>query len=98
MNTVKIEALKQVASEAGAAYTMEQARLVALGLRSKERYSILKNLKAAADTAHAEYSKFAKGQINRALAAIIAADKPARDAGARGRSAWKMAKFNAAQG
>lgn len=97
MNTAKIEALKQVSEVAHAALRAETARLTEMGLKSQARYEALKGLKAAADAAHAEYSKFAKGQINRALVAIIEADRPAREAGARGRSAWKMAKFNAAQ-
>lgn len=95
MNTVKIEALKQVAAVAQNAYETEQARLVALGLKSSERYAALKSLKAAADSAHAEYSIFAKGQISRELCAIIASGKPARDAASRARSPWKQAKYDA---
>lgn len=96
MNSAKIEALKEVAAAANAAYTTEQARLVAAGVKSNDRYLLLKPLKAAADAAHAAYSKSAKGQINRTLVAIIEADRPAREAGARARSAWKQAKFDAA--
>ena len=97
MNAAKIEALKQVAATAHNAYETEQARLVTLGLKSNERYAALKSLKAVADTTHAEYSKFTKGQISRELCAIIASGKPARDAAARARSPWKQAKFDAAQ-
>ena len=97
MNIAKIEALKQIAAVAENAYTTEQTRLVALGLKSNERYAALKGLKAATNIAHAEYSKFAKGQINRELCAIIAFTKPAHDAAARARSPWKQAKFDAAQ-
>ncbi len=97
MNTVKIEALKQTAEQAQAAYTIERARLIEAGYKSQDRYTMLKNLKAAADVAHAEYAKFAKGQIHKELTKIIEADKPMRQAAARERSAWKMAKFNAAQ-
>ena len=96
MNRTQIEALKQVAETAQAAYTAEQARLVAAGFKSADRYAMLKDLKAAADKAHAEYAKFAKGQINRELCKIIAADRPAKQAGERARSAWKQAKFDAA--
>jgi hypothetical protein len=98
MNTTKIEALKQAAEQAQAAYTTEQARLVEAGLKSAQRYELLKPLKAAADAAHAEYAKYAKGQINRALTAIIEADRPAREAAARARSLWKAAKFAAKGG
>ncbi len=96
MNTTKINELKQVAEAAQAAYTTEQARLVAAGFKSQERYGLLKAAKAAADQAHAAYAKFAKGQISRELDKIIAADLPARQAAARARSPWKQAKFDAA--
>ena len=98
MNTTKIAALKQVAEQAQAAYTTEQARLVEAGLKSAQRYELLKPLKAAADAAHAELKKYAHGQINRSLVAIIEADRPAREAAARARSPWKAAKFAAKGG
>ncbi len=96
MNHTKINELKQAAEAAHAAYTTEQARLVEAGFKSAERYAMLKDLKAASDAAHAAYAKYAKGQINRELVRIIEADRPAREAGARARSAWKQAKFDAA--
>ena len=58
MNTTQIAALKQIAETAQAAYITEQDRLTAAGLKSKERYAMLKNLKAEADIAHAAYANF----------------------------------------
>jgi hypothetical protein len=91
----KIEALKQAAAEATAAHDAERDRLAALGLKSGERYLLLKPLKAAADAAHAEYVKAAHGAIKGELNKIIRADAPARAAAARARSPWKQAKFDA---
>lgn len=96
MNQAQINILKQVAETAAAAHDAEKTRLTAAGFKSQERYTMLKDLKAAADLAHTEYSKFAKGQIARELDKIITADRPAREAAARSRSAWKQAKFDAA--
>lgn len=96
MNTTKIEALKQASAEATAAHDAERDRLAALGMKSGERYLLLKPLKAAADAAHAAYVKFTHGQIRGELNTIIAADAPARAAAARSRSPWKQAKFDAA--
>ena len=98
MNQTKIDAIKAIAAEENAIYNAKKEELTAAGFKSGERYAMLKDLKATADSAHAEYAKYAKGQISKALDAIIAAGKPARDAGARGRSAWKQAKFTMAQG
>ena len=98
MNRTKIEELKAVADAAAAAHDAEQSRLVAAGLKSAERYKLLKPLQTARDDAHAVYAKYAKGQINRELVKIINADRPIKEAAARARSAWKMAKFqNAAR-
>lgn len=97
MNQGKIEILKQKAAQANAAYSARQAELVAAGYKSQERYSMLKELKTAADAAHSEYANFAKGQILKELNEIIAADRPMKEAAARERSAWKMHKYNAAQ-
>lgn len=80
MNQVKIDSLKTAFDVAQAAYTTEQARLVEAGVKSQARYALLKPLKAAADAAHAEYSKFAKSQISRELDKIIAAQTPAQRA------------------
>lgn len=96
MNQAKIDQLKQAAKKANDAYSCEKARLVALGMKSQERYTLLKELKAVADSAHAEYVKYTHGQIKGELDKIIAADLPARQAAARARSAWKQAKFEAA--
>lgn len=97
MNQAKINELKAASEVAHAVLNDEQARLVAAGYKSAERYQMLKTLKAAADAAHAAYAKYAKGQINRELTKIIAAAKPANDAAARSRSAWKQAKYDATQ-
>ena len=96
MNKAKINELKTVAESAMLAYTAEQARLVAAGFKSSERYNMLKDLKSAADTAHAVYAKYTKGQINRELVKIIEADRPHKEAAARARSAWETAKYNQA--
>lgn len=80
MNQAKINTLQQASEMAHAALNEERARLVAAGFKSAQRYVMLKDLKAAADKAHAEYSKYAKGQINRALCAIIAKQTPAERA------------------
>ncbi|OGO33086.1 MAG: hypothetical protein A2Z03_02140 [Chloroflexi bacterium RBG_16_56_8] len=97
MNTAKIAELKKIAEQAGAAHEAEKNRLAAQGLKSQVRYELLKPLKASADAAHAEYAKFAKGQISKELNKIIAADLPNRQAAARARSPWKQAKYDAAQ-
>jgi len=97
MNEAKINELKAIAETAGKAHEDEKARLADSGLKSQARYELLKPLKAAADHAHAEYAKFAKGQIAKELDNIIAADLPNRQAAARARSPWKQAKYDAAQ-
>lgn len=97
MNQAKINELKAIAEAAGKAHDDEKARLASLGLKSQARYELLKPLKAAADKAHAEYAQYAKGQIAKELDKIIAADLPNRQAAARARSPWKMAKYQAAQ-
>lgn len=88
----KIEALKQALDAAVVAHNTERDRLAASGLKSAARYEALKPLKAVVDAANAAYVKAAHGQINRKLSAIIAADKPARQAAALARSPWKQAK------
>lgn len=93
VNAAKIEALKQVAAVAQAAFEAEKDRLTALGFKSKERYEALKGLKADLDAKHAAYVKFAKGEIRTELDKIIEADRPAREAAARARSPWKQAKY-----
>jgi len=80
MNQAKINELKQSSEVAHAAYENEKARLTAAGLKSQDRYTMLKDLKATADKAHTEYSKFAKDQISKELDKIIAAQTPAQRA------------------
>ena len=96
MNQAKIDSIKATSAAAHAVLNAEQARLVEAGLKSKERYELLKPLKASADAAHAEYSKYSIGQIKGELNKIIAAGAPARAAASRSRSAWKQAKFDTA--
>lgn len=97
MNHAKIESLKAASEAASKAHEDEKGRLAGLGLKSQERYELLKPLKAAANAAHSEYAKFTNGQIKAELNKIIAADLPNRQAAARSRSAWKQAKFDASK-
>jgi hypothetical protein len=97
MNTAKVEQLKATSAAASAAHDLERNRLAALGLKSAERYELLKPLKTAASAAHQEYVAFTHGQIKRELDVIIRAGAPIRSSAARARSSWKAAKF-AAQG
>lgn len=96
MNITKIDELKQVLDAAVAAHDAERDRLAAAGLKSAERYLLLKPLKAAVDAANRAYVDFSHGQIRGELDAIIEADRPARESAARMRSQWKQAKFTAA--
>jgi hypothetical protein len=80
MNQTQIDSMKLVAATANAAYEAEKARLTDAGFKSQERYTMLKDLKAEADKTHAEYAKFAKGQISKELDKIIAAQTPAQRA------------------
>ena len=96
MNRDKINILKQVSEKAVAAHVAEKTRLTVAGFKSQERYTMLKDFKAAADAAYAEYSKFTKAQIARELDKIVADERPDREAAARSRSPWKQAKFDAA--
>lgn len=97
MNKQQIESLEQAYVAATVAYDAEKARLIAAGFKSAERYVMLKDLKAAVDQAHAAHSKAAIASIKGELNKIISAGRPARAAAARSRSAWKQAKFDAAQ-
>lgn len=76
MNSTKIEALKQAAAVANAAHDAERDRLASAGLKSQERYALLKPIKAAADAAHAAYVKVAHSHVARELDKIIAAQTP----------------------
>lgn len=95
MNNAKIADLKQVLDAAVAVHDTERERLAAAGLKSGERYLWLKPLKAAVDAANRAYVDYAHRQIRSELDQIIAEDRPAREAAARGRSPWKQAKFDA---
>jgi len=83
MNQAKIDALKQIAAAANAAYNTEKDRLTAAGYKSSERYAMLKDLKAEADKTHSAYAAFAKKQISGALDKIIAKQTPAQRAEGR---------------
>lgn len=93
----QIAQLKAALDAATLAYNTEQAKLVAQGLNSKARYPLLKDLKAAQDSANSAYVNTAHSAIKKELNKIIAADAPARAAAARSRSAWKQAKYDAAK-
>ena len=80
MNQAKINELKQASEVAHTAYDAEKPRLSAAGFKTQERSTMPNDLKAAADKAHAEYSKFAKGQISKELDKIISAQTPAQRA------------------
>lgn len=86
MNKAKIEQLKAVLDAASNAYNAKKDELVATGLNSKQRYEVLKPLKAAEDAANAEYVKYTHGQIKRELhkiCAVISAEKKADKAAKR---------------
>lgn len=91
-----VNALKKTLDTAHAAYVAEQTRLVAAGLKSKERYELLKPLKAAEDAANSAYVAAANGAIQKECNKIIAAGAPARRAAKLARSPWKQAKAAAA--
>lgn len=93
MDYTTINSLKSLSGVAQATYEAEKARLAALGYKSVARYEMLKDLKAAADAEYAAYRSCAHKEIKAELNKIIRADRPNREAGARGRSAWKQAKF-----
>jgi hypothetical protein len=76
MNTNKIATLKKDLDTAVAAHDKERDRLAACGLKSGERYVLLKPLKATVDAANAAYVKYAHSQIKNELDAIIAQQTP----------------------
>lgn len=83
MSKQNIPTLKAAAETAVAAYEAEQARLVALGMKSKERYQALKELKAAQDVAWEAYRAASTAKVVRgfrALAQEINAEKRAAKA------------------
>lgn len=87
-----IQSLKERADAAVAAYQAENARLAALGMKSRDRYEACRPLKAAQDAAWAAYVKGSHAGVKRELDKIIVADRPARKAAEFSRSAWKRAK------
>ncbi len=92
MNEDKIQALKQVAEAAFAAHEAKKAELIEAGMNAAQRRKALKSLHEAKNAAHAEYARFAKGEINRELDKIIAAGAEERREAAIARSPWKQAK------
>lgn len=90
--TNQVATLKQALEQATAAYTAEQTRLMAAGLKSQERYEALKPLKAAQDAANKAYVEAAHNVVRKGLNQIIAADAPRRRAEKLARSPWKQAK------
>lgn len=89
--TTKTE-LKQALDAAQAAYLAEQAKLTAQGLKSAQRYELLKPLKAVVDAANAAFVGAAKAAVNKKLDAFIAANAPRVRAEKLARSPWKQAK------
>jgi len=66
-----INELKIAAEKAHAEYAAEQARLVALGMKSKDRYEALKPFKAAEDAAWGKYREAATKKVIKRVAAHI---------------------------
>jgi hypothetical protein len=66
-----INELKAAAEKAHAQYENEQARLVALGMKSKDRYEALKPLKAAADEAWGAYKEAGTKKVLKRVRAHI---------------------------
>ena len=87
--------LKQAAEQAQAAYEDKKAELVSQGLKSQERYALLKDLKAAADAAQGAYAASAKRGIHTELTKIINGGAPALRAAKIARSPWLQAKLAA---
>lgn len=83
--------LKAIAEAAAQAHNDENARLVALGLNSKARYPMLKELREAKDAAWAAYVKGAHKYVRKELDKVIAAGRPARKEAELARSPWKRA-------
>jgi len=96
MNTTKINELKDIYLQAVSIYETEKLRLTNEGVKSKDRYELLKHLKIKVDETHSVYASYTNKQIHKELDLMIAADLPKKQEAARNRSAWKMAKFNAA--
>ena len=88
--------LKAIAETAAKAHDDENARLVALGLNSKARYPLLKDLREAKNAAWSAYVTGAHRYVRKELDKMIAADRPARKAAELARSPWKSAKAAAA--
>jgi hypothetical protein len=68
----KLDALKAAAVPAFAAYEAERVRLVAAGVKSQERYVLLKDLKTKSDQTHAAWVALSNKLINRELDKHIA--------------------------
>ena len=77
---MKHEELKAIAEAAVKAHNDENARLVAMGLNSKARYPMLKELREAKDAAWANYVQGAHAYVRKELDKVIAAGRPARKA------------------
>ena len=80
MNTMTIDQLKQASIQAVAVLDAEKARLAAAGVKSQQRYEMLKPLKEYADAVYREYKHAADRYIVRELDKIIASQTPAERA------------------
>jgi len=72
----KLDALKAAAEPAFAAYEAARLRLVAAGVKSQDRYVLLKELKATSDTTHAAWVALSNKLIKRELDKVIGGETP----------------------
>ena len=91
MNEAKINELKTALDASTAAYEVEKNRLIEAGVKSQDRYTILKPLKMAQDAANAEYVNFANGEVTKGLNALAKAN-PAPKRGTPARAAYNARK------
>ena len=91
MNETKINELKAALDASTAAYEAEKNRLVQAGVKSQDRYTILKPLKMAQDAANAEYVNFANGEVTKGLNALAKAN-PAPKRGTPERAVYNARK------
>lgn len=87
-----IASLKIAAEAAAAAYEAEAARLVAAGLKSKERYEALRPLKAEQEATWAAYHKAAANKVVRGFRAIAEEANAEKRAAKLARSPYQRRK------
>lgn len=91
MNEAKINELKTALDASTAAYEAEKNRLIEAGVKSQDRYTILKPLKTAQDDANSAYVNFANGEVTKGLNALAKAN-PAPKRGTAARAAYNARK------